>query len=141
EGNFVDEDGNVLGRHKGIIHYTVGQRKGLGIALGRPAYVKKINAESNEIVLSTEDAGCTQIVCKNLNFMSIEGVQPGEKIGCLVKVRYRHPGQRALLEQDGEDRVRITFDMPVRSAAPGQSAVFYDEDGRIIGGGVIAKIV
>ena len=142
EGNFVDENGKFLGRHKGIIHYTVGQRKGLGVALGYPAYIKKINAEKNEIVLGTVDeTGCTEIICRNLNFMSIAEPNANEKINCLVKVRYRHPGQNAFLEKIGEDRIRISFDKPVRSAAPGQSAVFYDDKGRIIGGGIISEVL
>ena len=142
EGDFVDENGRRLGRHKGIINYTVGQRKGLGIALGHPAYVKKIDVEKNEIVLGTaEDTACTEIICKDLNFMSIEGLNSGEKLDCLVKVRYRHAGQRALLENYGEDGIKITFDNPVRFAAPGQSAVFFDEGGFIIGGGVISEMV
>lgn len=140
EGNFVDESGKVIGRHKGIIHYTVGQRKGLGIALGRPAYIKKICAEKNEIVLSTaDDIGCASIVCKDLNFLSIPEPGIGEKIRCRVKVRYHHPGQSAILEKTGDDSVRVTFDEPVRSAAPGQSAVFYDDDERLVGGGIILE--
>jgi tRNA-specific 2-thiouridylase len=142
EGDFVDESGNVLGRHKGIIHYTVGQRKRLGIALGRPAYVKQIKADSNEIVLSTdEDTYCREIYCRDLCFMGIGAPEKGEQIRCQVKIRYRHPGQDAVLEKAGEDRYRITFDEPVRSATPGQSAVFYDCDGCLIGGGIISEVL
>lgn len=140
EGFFVDENGKVLGKHKGIVHYTVGQRKGLGIALGHPAYIKKINADNNEIVLGTnEETGCEAIICDQLNFMSIAELEENEKINCLVKIRYRHQGQSAVLEKDGNDRVRVRFDKPVRSAAPGQSAVFYDGRGYIIGGGIISE--
>ena len=138
EGNFVDESGRVLGRHKGIIRYTVGQRKGLGIALGYPAYVKHIRADTNEVVLGAADeTGCARIVCRDLNFMGVPAPAPGEKLRCLVKIRYRHPGQSAALEMIDADRVAVVFDEPVRSAAPGQSAVFYDDDGCILGGGVI----
>ena len=140
EGNFVDESGTVLGRHKGIVHYTVGQRKGLGVALGRPAYVKKICPETNEIILTAYDETCCRgIICRDLNFLSIPGIARGESLRCRVKVRYHHPGQYAFVENAGEDRVAVTFEEPVRSAAPGQSAVFYDEDGCLIGGGVIAE--
>lgn len=140
EGDFVDENGNRLGRHKGIIRYTVGQRKGLGVALGYPAYIKRINVNNNEIVLGTaEETGSTEIFCRDLNFMSIAGLKAGEKINCLVKVRYRHPGQSAVLEKIGDDRIKVTFEKPVRSAAPGQSAVFYDKKGYIIGGGIISE--
>ena len=142
EGNFVDGTGKVLGTHKGIIHYTVGQRKGLGIAFGHPVYVKKLRADRNEVVLGTlEEIRCKAIICRDLNFMSIPEPSPGQKIPCQVKVRYRHAGQPALLEKIGEDRVRITFEEPVRSAAPGQSAVFYDENGCVIGGGIIEDTV
>ena len=142
EGNFVDGNGKVLGTHKGIIHYTVGQRKGLGIAFGHPLYVKKICADSNEVVLGTkEEIRCRAIICRDLNFMSIPAPLPGQKITCQVKVRYRHAGQAALLETIGENRVKITFEEPVRSAAPGQSAVFYDESGCVIGGGIIEDTV
>ncbi|MBQ7715155.1 MAG: tRNA 2-thiouridine(34) synthase MnmA [Clostridia bacterium] len=142
EGNYVDESGKVIGKHKGIIHYTVGQRRRLGIALGQRAYVKKICPETNEIVIGTaDDVFCRTITCRDLNFMGIGEPGIGEKIRCSVKVRYRHPGQAALVESIGEDLVKITFDGPVRSAAPGQSAVFYDDYGRIIGGGIISHIL
>ena len=138
----MDESGKILGKHKGIIHYTVGQRKGLGIALGRPAYIKKINADNNEIVLGTnEETGSKAIICNQLNFMSIAELKDNEKINCLVKVRYHHQGQNAVLEKDGDDRVKVKFDEPVRFAAPGQSAVFYDEKGYIIGGGIIIESI
>ena len=140
EGCFVDENGKILGKHKGIIHYTVGQRKGLGVTLGYPAYIKKINADTNEIVLGTaEETGCKAIICNDLNFMSIAELKENEKINCLVKIRYRHQGQSAVLKKDGDDRIRVEFDDPVRSAAPGQSAVFYDGRGYIIGGGIISE--
>ena len=137
EGNFTDENGNVLGRHKGIIHYTVGQRKGLGIALGKPAYVKRIDAEKNEVVLS-DDAGLygSTLTCGRLAFMGIPEPEDGESFRARVKIRYRHDGENAVITRIG-DTVRITFDKPVRAAAPGQSAVFYDSEGRVTGGGVI----
>lgn len=141
QGNFVDENGKVLGRHKGIIHYTVGQRKGLGIALGRPAYIKKICADTNEIVLSTDADRCNEIICKDLNFLSIPEPKTSEKLRCQVKVRYRHAGEYATLEKTDDDRMKISFDGPVRFAAPGQSAVFYDDDGCVVGGGIIAETV
>ena len=142
EGFFVDENGKILGKHNGIIHYTVGQRKGLGIALGYPAYIKRINTDTNEIVLGTAgQTGCKAIICNNLNFMSIPDLNKNENISCLVKIRYRHQCQSAVLEKDGNDRIRVEFDNPVRSAAPGQSAVFYDGSGYIIGGGIITETV
>ena len=142
EGNYVDESGNVLGRHKGIIHYTVGQRKGLGVAFGHPMYIKEIRADRNEIVLSGyEETYCKAILCKDLNFMSIPEPGEGETVRCHVKVRYRHSGEHALLEKIGDDRFKVSFDRPVRFAAPGQSAVFYDDNDCLMGGGFISEVI
>ena len=141
EGNYIDENGNVLGRHRGIIHYTVGQRKRLGIALGRPAYIKKIIPGTNEIVLG--EAGelfCMSLDCKDVNYLSIPTLTPGQTLPCKVRVRYRHEGQSAMIEAMENDAVRVTFDKPVRFAAPGQTAVFYDEDECVIGGGFISDV-
>lgn len=138
EGDFVDTDGNVLGRHSGIIHYTIGQRKGLGIALGYPAYVKNIDPVNNRVVLARdEELYCSNIECSGLNFMSIEGISAGENIRALVRIRYHNAGEWATIESHGEDRVSISFDSPVRAPAPGQAAVFYDENDLVIGGGEI----
>lgn len=140
EGNFVSESGEILGRHKGIIHYTIGQRKGLGIAFGHPMFVKEIRPETNEVVLSEEEALFTkEVFCNDLNFQSIEDIKIGEKLECKAKVRYRHNAQKAVIERIDSDKVKITFEEPVRAATPGQSAVFYDEEGCAIGGGVIVK--
>ena len=140
EGNFVDPSGKVLGRHKGIIHYTVGQRKGLGIALGRPVFVKEIRADRNEVVLSDEEEIFSrQILCRDVNLMSIPAMEPGERISCSARIRYRHAGERAVMEMTPSGRVQLTFAAPVRAATPGQWAVFYDGEDRVIGGGVIEK--
>ncbi|MBO7401753.1 MAG: tRNA 2-thiouridine(34) synthase MnmA [Lachnospiraceae bacterium] len=137
-GNFVDEDGNILGKHKGIIHYTVGQRKGLGIAMGHPVFVKKIDAKKNEVVLSEEGALFSDTVVVNrLNFLGIEDIKEGEKIRARARIRYHHSGEWATLTRSGAETVTITFDSPVRAASPGQSAVFYDEDNCLLGGGII----
>ena len=144
EGSFVDESGHILGKHKGIIHYTVGQRKGLGIAMGHPVYVKEIRADKNEVVLGDEAALYSkELYCKDVNFMSIEDLCKGERLSCIVKIRYRHGGQSAKIEKvqiQGHELIRVVFDEPVRAATPGQTAVFYDEEGCVIGGGTIAKI-
>ena len=140
EGCFVDEDGQFLGRHKGIIHYTVGQRKGLGLALGRPVFVKEIRADRNEVVIADEEALFrTAITCRDVNYMSVAEMKPGERLRGTVKVRYHHAGQAAEIEALGDGRVQITFDEAVRAPAPGQSAVFYDEVDCVIGGGIIEK--
>ena len=137
-GDFVDEEGNVLGRHKGIINYTVGQRKGLGIALGHPAYVKRIDAENNRVVLGDEASVYEdRILCRDLNFMSVEDIHPGEKVSAFVKIRYHHPAAEACLERVDDNTVEVSFAEPVKAPAPGQSAVFYDEENRVIGGGII----
>ena len=141
-GYFVDVEGNILGKHKGIIHYTVGQRKGLGIALGYPAYVKEIRAESNEVVISDDSSLYgRELLCKDLNFMSIPGLLEGDSIDCSVKIRYHHDGTKALIERTDDDTVKVTFEEAVRAATPGQSAVFYDDEGLVIGGGIISKVL
>ena len=138
EGNFVDTDGNVLGTHKGIINYTVGQRKGLGIALGYPAFVKHIDAEKNEITLCDEKAiYASSVTCDQLNFMSIPKPEIGGKIRSNVKIRYHHRAQSATMTLTDENTLLIEFDEPVKGPAPGQSAVFYDDDGCVMGGGII----
>ena len=138
DGFFVDEAGNRLGKHRGIIRYTVGQRKGLGLAMGHPVYVNRICPETNEVVVGEEeDLYRKTVICDDVSYMSIAGLQEGEMLDCAVKVRYHHAPQRAVIENEGEGRVRISFEDPVRAPAPGQSAVFYDGDGCVIGGGVI----
>ena len=138
EGNFVSEDGKFLGRHKGIIHYTVGQRRGLGIAFGVPMYVKRINAETNEVVLCEEKSLYSSMIrCKDLNFLSIPDIAEGETVRARVKIRYHHEGENASITRDSDGTVCVTFDKPVRAATPGQSAVFYDNDNCVIGGGKI----
>jgi len=140
-GFFVDTSGKVLGRHKGIVRYTVGQRKGLGVALGFPAYVKEIRADTHEVILSDERSLYRrELLCRDLHFMSIPGLKKGETVPCTVKIRYRHSGQPAVIALTDDGMVKVSFDEPVRAAAPGQSAVFYDDEERIIGGGVIAAI-
>ena len=138
EGFFVDGEGNILGKHRGIIHYTVGQRKGLGLPLGYPAYIREIRADRNEIVVGDEASLYSkELCCGSLNFLSIPTPKAGEKIPCAVKVRYHHGAQAACLEMLDAERAKITFGGPVRAAAPGQSAVFYDEEDCVIGGGII----
>ena len=152
EGDFVDADGKVLGRHKGIVNYTVGQRKGLGIALGYPAYVLSIDPEKNQVVLGPQEALMTDVVrCGDINFMGIGGLVPGESLKVFAKIRYQHPAAEAALEPlaaddrpgplrlGGKDpgKVLLRFEKPVKAAAPGQSAVFYDANGCVLGGGII----
>lgn len=140
EGNFVDEDGNILGRHKGIYQYTVGQRKGLGIALGYPAFVTRIDTVNNTVVLGTEDAlMCDSFLCREVNFLSIPEPSEGEEIRCFAKARYHQTERPATLEKLSGYQVRVTLDEAVKGVSPGQSAVFYDENGCVVGGGVIVR--
>ncbi len=140
EGNFLDTKGNVLGKHKGITHYTVGQRKGLGLALGYPAYVKEIRADRNEVIVgSVEEIFDKRIICEKINFMGISPLKENEAINAKVKIRYHHAGEKAKIECLG-DELKITFENRIKAAAPGQSAVFYNDNGLVLGGGIIAKI-
>ena len=138
EGNFVDEQGRFLGRHKGIIYYTVGQRKGLGIALGEPVYVSEIRADANEVVLGKAECLLKdEFFCRKLNFLSIVDLPAGDSIRANIKIRYHDGGCNGTITRTGVDTVCISFDGKVRAPAPGQSAVFYDASGCILGGGEI----
>ena len=140
EGDFVDETGRVLGRHRGILHYTVGQRRGLGIAAGERLFVTEIWAAATQVVLGPEGSLYRdEIRCRDLHFLSIPRPEPGTVFRCRVKIRYRHPAVSAFVQME-QDGALIRFETPVRAPAPGQSAVFYDEDRCVIGGGVIAGI-
>lgn len=139
-GNYVDGAGNCLGCHRGIVHYTIGQRKGLGISLGCHAFVKHIDPKTNEITLTTEERELftRSVTVRDLNWVSIE--VPGAPLSCLAKIRYAHQAAPSTLTCSPEDQsARLFFEEPQRAPAPGQSAVFYDEDGRVLGGGVITR--
>ena len=135
EGNFVDLDGRVLGRHKGITHYTVGQRKGLGLSLGHPAFVLEIRPETNEIVIgSNEDSMSYTLRANQLNFMSIEDLTGEMRVW--TKIRYNHKGAWCTIRKSGKDEVICTFEEPQRAITPGQAVVFYDGE-YVVGGGTI----
>ena len=136
EGNFVDLEGNVLGRHKGISHYTVGQRKGLNLAMGYPVFVVKIRPETNEVVIGNgQDVYTSRVYCNKINWMSVDGLH-GRDMEVTAKIRYNHKGQTCVIREAGEDLVECVFAEPVRAAAPGQAAVFYRDD-YVVGGGTI----
>lgn len=138
EGNFVDKSGNILGRHKGICNYTIGQRKGLGIALGVPAYVCSINPESNEVVLgSNEDLFKRDVLVRDFNWMAYEKPGEGSSIRAMGKIRYSQKMSPCTLTV-AKDNVICEFDTPQRAVTPGQAAVFY-VDGYVLGGGVIVR--
>jgi tRNA-specific 2-thiouridylase len=134
-GNFVDEAGNVLGTHKGIIHYTIGQRKGLGLAMGHPVFVADIRPETNEVVITDNEAlFTTRLVADRVNFMSIDKLEGDMKV--TAKIRYAHKGTNATIRMIGDDLVEVVFDEPVRAITKGQAVVFYEND-YIVGGGTI----
>ena len=135
QGNFVTPDGKILGKHKGIIHYTVGQRKGLGLALGYPAFVLEIRPETDEVVIGTYEESLTYTLRANeLNFMSVEDIT--EPIRVFAKIRYNHKGAWCTVEKTGEDEITCTFDEPIRAVTPGQAVVLYDGE-YVLGGGTI----
>ncbi|MDE6202819.1 MAG: tRNA 2-thiouridine(34) synthase MnmA [Lachnospiraceae bacterium] len=133
-GNFVTPEGKVLGRHKGIIHYTVGQRKGLGLSMGHPVFVSGLRPETNEVVVSSSDVYQTSLVCNQINFMGMENLKEPRRLW--TKVRYAHKGQWCLARQTGEDTVECVFEEPVRAVTPGQAVVFYEGE-YVMGGGTI----
>lgn len=134
-GNFVDAEGNVLGQHKGITHYTIGQRRGLELAEGERVYVTDIRPESNEVVIGrNEDLFTREVFCDEVSYMAAEDLR--EPMRVLGKIRYNHKGEYCVIEKQPDGRVRALFEQPVRAATPGQSICFYDGD-YVLGGGVI----
>lgn len=136
-GNFVDTSGNILGQHKGIIHYTIGQRRGLGVPGKSSYYVLGIRPETNEVILGSNDDLFTRDVYVD-DFNWISGHFPEVEFRCNAKIRYRHKEQPARVIPTGEHSAHIIFDEPQRAVTPGQSAVLYDGD-IVIGGGTIIR--
>ena len=135
EGNFVTPDGKILGRHKGIIHYTIGQRKGLGLSLGYPAFVLEIRPDTNEVVIGTnEDLMTTRVRANKLNFMTVEDLEGEMRV--FAKIRYNHKGDWCTVRKTGEDEIECIFETPQRAVTPGQALVLYDGD-YVLGGGTI----
>ncbi len=134
-GDFVSADGAVLGRHRGIIHYTVGQRRGLGVSAAQPLYVLAVRPEDNTVVLGVREE-LFRRDAEAGEFNWIAGEPPDRELRCAVKIRYRQSAQAARVIPVGPDRVRILFDEPQRAVTPGQSAVLYDGD-VVLGGGVL----
>ena len=136
-GNFVSTTGEVLGRHKGITHYTIGQRKGLGIALGCQVFVTEIRKDTNEVVLgSNEDVHTKELYANHLNFMAVPDFKDGMVFK--AKIRYSHEGSMCKVTRTGEDEIRCDFLEPVRAVTPGQAVVLYDGD-YVAGGGSIIR--
>lgn len=126
-GNFVDIHGNVLGMHKGITHYTIGQRKGLNLAMGHPVFVTEIRPESNEVVIGeSQDVFTSELYADHVNFMGIDHLDGTEVF--LAKIRYGHKGMTCRAELIKDDLLHVIFDEPVRAVTPGQAVVLYRED-------------
>lgn len=134
-GNFVSVDGEILGKHKGITHYTIGQRKGLGLALGHPVFVVDIRPETNEVVIGeNENVFTTELYADHINFMAIPDIETEMRLK--AKIRYSHAGTMCKVIRVDKDKVKCEFEEPVRAVTPGQAVVFYQDD-YVAGGGII----
>ncbi len=137
EGNFVDLEGNVLGKHKGIIRYTVGQRKGLGLALPAPMYVCKVDVENNEVVLcSNEELFSRKLKANGLNLISVAKIENPMEV--MAKVRYKHIAAPAVVTQLDDDTIEVVFKDPQRAITKGQAVVLFDGD-TVVGGATITE--
>jgi len=138
-GDIVDTAGKILGRHRGIIHYTVGQRRGLGIASDRPLYVVDIDAESNRVVIGYEEELFRhRLTVAEMNWVALPGLD--DRREAEVALRYRMQAAPAVIQPVEGGRVLVTFDQPQRAVTPGQSAVFYHGD-TVLGGGIIERSI
>lgn len=138
-GNFVDEDGNILGKHKGIVYYTIGQRKGLGIALGRPVFVTAINPKNNTVVLGSEDEIFRKgLIAKDVNFIPFDKLE--KEMSITAKVRYSAKPAEATIIPIKDGKVKVIFKENQRAITKGQSVVFYDGN-IVVGGGKIEGIL
>ena len=137
EGDIVDGDGRVLGRHRGVHHFTVGQRRGLDLALGRRVYVQSIDAERNRVVVA-EKSGLGAAGARLVGVHWVAGHAPDAAVRARVRVRYRHRGMEGFVHPLDEGGARVQFDDAVEAVTPGQAAVFY-EGSRVLGGGWIEE--
>ncbi len=136
-GQFVDTEGNILGEHRGIIYYTVGQRKGLGLSFGKPMYVVKLDVENNRVVLGESGKEYSSgLIASDLNWIAFD--EPDYPAAVTAKVRYSAKEAKATLTPLYGDRIRVEFESPQRAVTPGQSVVFYDDD-VVLGGGIIEE--
>lgn len=133
-GPIVDEAGTVLGKHNGLVHYTIGQRKGLGVAAGHPLFVLKKDAKTNTLVVGpATSAGVHEVVANDVNLISVAEI--AEPLTVEAKVNYRATPRKAVVRMKGEKLI-VTFEEPVRAVAPGQAMVLYQGD-VVVGGGTI----
>lgn len=135
EGDFIDTDGNVIGRHGGIIRYTIGQRKGLGATFGKPVYVCGKDVQKNTVTLGdSEDLLTMTAVAEDVNMISVDDIS--EPMRITAKTRYNMTDAAGTLERVGDSRIKVTFDVPQRAVTKGQALVVYDDD-VVVGGGKI----
>lgn len=138
KGNFVNKEGKILGTHNGIWNFTIGQRRGLGISADRPLYVIDLNKDKNEVVLGYVEDGLTnEIYVEDLNFVSVQDILSNTKIK--AKVRSSQPPQDAIITKQSDNLYKLTFNDTQNAIASGQSAVFYDDKGFVLGGGFIKR--
>ncbi|MGV3523068.1 MAG: tRNA 2-thiouridine(34) synthase MnmA [Candidatus Sericytochromatia bacterium] len=135
-GDIVDVHGKVLGKHEGIVHYTVGQRKGLGLSSENPLFVLAIDADNNRLIVGERDQTyATGLIAQGINWSAIEA--PDGPIEARVRIRYRSDLVKSRIEPTGPDSARILFELPQGAISPGQITVFYDDNDMLLGGGVI----
>jgi tRNA-specific 2-thiouridylase len=136
-GEIVDATGKVVGRHEGIHRYTIGQRRGIGIADQRPLYVVNINADKNRVTVgSAEELLSTEFIAAGVNWIAVDN--PSDPVRAEVRVRYRHTAAAATINPLPNNRASIVFDEPQRAITPGQATVFYRHD-EVVGGGWIVR--
>ncbi|MBO4308358.1 MAG: tRNA 2-thiouridine(34) synthase MnmA [Clostridia bacterium] len=137
QGDFLTEDGKKLGKHKGLIHYTVGQRRGLGLALPEPLYVVRLDLEHNNVILGRNEALFSrELTANEINLIAVPKLEMPRRLK--AKVRYRQREEWATVEQTANDTLRVVFDEPQRAITKGQSVVLYDGD-VVFGGGIIKE--
>ncbi len=139
KGNFIDQDGHILGQHKGITHYTIGQRKGLGISLGKPVFVTDIDPKNNTVTLCEQEDSLfrTTLYADRLNFISVESLTEPARV--MAKIRYAHKPSAATVFPPENGVARVEFDIPQRAATKGQAVVFFQQD-QVLGGGTICQV-
>jgi len=138
QGNIILQDGTILGKHKGLINYTIGQRKGLGIAYTEPLYVLKLDKENNLLIVGEENKLYSKnLIAENLNFLI--NIDFTKEIEVKAKIRYRAKEAQAILKILEDGKAFVEFKEPQRAITPGQSAVFYIDDNILLGGGIIVK--
>lgn len=134
-GNFVTKEGKILGKHRGITHYTVGQRKGLNLSMGHPVFVLEIRPDTNEVVIGNgTQVFSDRLFAGNINFMALSGLEEEREV--TAKIRYSHKGAACKIHRYQEDKIECIFAEPQRAITPGQAVVFYDGD-IVLGGGTI----